>query len=368
MKRKIILYSLIQSKHSTSKIYSKINRMSIFVYSLTQIPPTLKKLSFLPNEKWAVIQLPEANLTKQYAVSNLGRIATFIDDIENGSLLKTQNNDKRQPRFSIRINGKNTNRVVSVEVATHFLPKPTEDSNCIIHIDGNINNNQVDNLKWVTEGIYKQNMLNRIFSKPRKGTSGKNGDQQVVKIFPTEEIRILEIPDLTRKYAVTSFGRLISFFSDIEKDGIVMGLSMHEEGYKIWRYKQKNKPCHMLLHRLVATHFLQKPSEDHKYVIHKDHNKLNNVATNLKWVTLEEKTEHINQSEHIVKNNIRNATAEELAKRGYKLTESKVRIIKKILFDRKRTTRLKMIAKQFGITPMQLRRIQTGENWGWVEA
>jgi hypothetical protein len=28
---------------------------------------------------------------------------------------------------------------------------------------------------------------------------------------------------------------------------------------------------------------------------------------------------------------------------------------------------MKMIAKQFDITPMQLYRIKSGENWGWVD-
>jgi hypothetical protein len=51
---------------------------------------------------------------------------------------------------------------------------------------------------------------------------------------------------------------------------------------------------------------------------------------------------------------------------GYKLTESKVRIIKRLLKSDK--PRLSMIAKRFGITHTQLNRIRSGENWGHVEA
>ncbi|MFY7899810.1 MAG: HNH endonuclease [Chitinophagaceae bacterium] len=322
----------------------------------------MKTITFLPNEQWFVLQLPEANLKKQYAISNHGRVVTFKESIETGTLLKTNSTSKRQPRFSIKIDNKNINKVVCTEVGKHFLPKPNEACTHVIHIDGNIENNHVENLKWVTESEYKKNLMNRMF-----GSNRKLINTTAIKIFPTEEVVTLDLPNLAKKYAVTNFGRFISYIDDIEKDGVLMQLSLHEEGYKIWRYKQNKKACHMLLHRLVATHFLHKASDEHKFVIHKDHNKLNNAASNLLWVTLEEKTEHLKNCETIVKNNIRNATAEQLAKRGYKLTESKVRIIKKILFDRKRTTRLKMIAKQFGITPMQLRRIQTGENWGWVE-
>jgi transcriptional regulator with PAS, ATPase and Fis domain len=51
--------------------------------------------------------------------------------------------------------------------------------------------------------------------------------------------------------------------------------------------------------------------------------------------------------------------------KNYKLTESKVIMIKKMLRSDK--NRLKMIAKQFGITHTQLNRIRSGENWGHVK-
>ncbi|HEY1055094.1 MAG TPA: hypothetical protein VGE24_08170, partial [Emticicia sp.] len=51
--------------------------------------------------------------------------------------------------------------------------------------------------------------------------------------------------------------------------------------------------------------------------------------------------------------------------KNYKLTETKVRMIKKMLQNE--NTRLKMIAKQFGITHTQLNRIRSGENWGYLK-
>ena len=38
--------------------------------------------------------------------------------------------------------------------------------------------------------------------------------------------------------------------------------------------------------------------------------------------------------------------------------------LKKKLLDPNRRTRLKVLAKQFGVSEMQLHRIKTGENWG----
>jgi DNA-binding phage protein len=52
---------------------------------------------------------------------------------------------------------------------------------------------------------------------------------------------------------------------------------------------------------------------------------------------------------------------------SYTLNETKVRMIKKILNDPKRKTRLKIIAKQFGISEMQLYRIKKGVHWGHVK-
>ena len=52
--------------------------------------------------------------------------------------------------------------------------------------------------------------------------------------------------------------------------------------------------------------------------------------------------------------------------KGNKLTSSVVKIIKKRILNPNRKTRMKIIAKQFGISEMQLYRIKSGENWGHI--
>ena len=52
--------------------------------------------------------------------------------------------------------------------------------------------------------------------------------------------------------------------------------------------------------------------------------------------------------------------------RTSKLTETKVKFLKRKLNDPNRRTRLKILARQFGVSEMQLHRIKTGENWGYV--
>jgi hypothetical protein len=52
----------------------------------------------------------------------------------------------------------------------------------------------------------------------------------------------------------------------------------------------KNKTKYV--HKLVAEAFIEKPSEDHIYVTHKDGNYDNNIVSNLKWITASENSKN----------------------------------------------------------------------------
>ena len=90
-------------------------------------------------------------------------------------------------------------------------------------------------------------------------------------------------------------------------------------------------------------------------MIHLDFDKQNNRVENLKCVTKDEMVEHNRLNPAVINRKI------PLRNSNYKLSEPKVRIIKKLLKNDK--SRLKTIAKQFGITHTQLNRIRSGENW-----
>jgi len=124
------------------------------------------------------------------------------------------------------------------------------------------------------------------------------------------------------------------------------------------RKKGKKSSSSCYVHRVVALLFLER-KEGESFVIHLDFDKLNNKATNLKWVNKTDMFLH-----H--KNN-----PKKIARKGQvtssKLTEGRVRLIKKKIFDPNRKTRMRLIAKQFGISEMQLYRIKSGENWSHVK-
>lgn len=159
------------------------------------------------------------------------------------------------------------------------------------------------------------------------------------------------------RYEVSNFGRLRSFQSS-EKGEVIKGSVI--QGYRSLNIRlPKGKSFNRYVHKLVAETFVQKPSLDHKFVIHLDFDKQSNHFENLKWVTKDEMVTHNRENPAVINKPIPKRT------KNYKLTESKVKVIKKMLQNE--NTRLKMIAKQFGITHTQLNRIRSGENWGYVK-
>lgn len=155
------------------------------------------------------------------------------------------------------------------------------------------------------------------------------------------------------KFKISNFGRILNCKGSEE----ILVKKYYINGYQNLPLKQiSGKATSRYVHKLVAEHFLEK--NDGVFVIHLNYDKTNNQVENLKWATKKEKEEH-QFSNPIYKN--------EKRKRTYsKLTEEKVRLLKRKIHDPNRKTRMKMLAKRFGISEMQLYRIKSGENWGSV--
>ncbi|MDY6800218.1 MAG: NUMOD4 domain-containing protein [Bacteroidota bacterium] len=180
-----------------------------------------------------------------------------------------------------------------------------------------------------------------------------------IKSFWGEEWKEIEFNDLKfpRKYLISNYGRVVSYFRSNE--GRMLKLSP-VNGYKVFNYKNKDgKSITNYIHRLVAQKFLPSPKDDEKFVIHLDNNKKNNYYKNLKWVNKTERFKHQSKFEPIW---------EKSPFRSYsKLTETQVKLIKRKINDPNRKTRMKIIARRYGISEMQLYRIKSGENWGSVK-
>ena len=197
--------------------------------------------------------------------------------------------------------------------------------------------------------------------------------ENMLQFYPQETFKEIILEEkLQLRYAISSYGRLLSFTDNIEDGRFVKG-SM-QDGYRIWRYRfrdSSNKLCykHRFLYKLVAEYFLPKTSGEQTYVLHLNYNRANDYVGNLKWSTYREMIEHREKSPFVIASRKKQLAAirEKRKHQGNKLTSTQVMFLKKRLFDPKRKTRLKILAKRFGVTTMTLQRIKTGENWGHIK-
>jgi len=125
-------------------------------------------------------------------------------------------------------------------------------------------------------------------------------------------------------------------------------------GYRVFNTKLTNgRGTSLYIHKIVAQQFVKQSTPTRNYVIHKDYNKQNNAASNLKWV---DKT---GLDKHHKKNpNFKQLKKAGIQERTNKLTATDVRRIKLML--KMRANRKKTIAKEFGITASQLNNIEKG--------
>lgn len=170
-----------------------------------------------------------------------------------------------------------------------------------------------------------------------------------------KEIKFDDTISENEKFKISNYGRIINCKTN--KEFLVK--KYYINGYQNLPLKQKKsgKRTSRYVHKLVAEHFLEK--KDGICVIHLNYDKTDNRIENLKWATKREKELHQfnnpNWEKVIKKRN----------KKIGKLDEGKVKIIKRQLKNNR--TRIKMIAKRFGVSDMQIHRIKTGENWSSVK-
>ena len=190
-----------------------------------------------------------------------------------------------------------------------------------------------------------------------------------ISIYPNEVFKEITLPDkLKLRYAVSNKGRLISFENDITFGKELKGAI--SDGYKLLKYKLFNDGKitykHFFISKLVAENFIKKTSEDQTYVLHLDRKRDNDDYRNLRWANREKMLEFSRKSPFVIQAK-KNLKEHNLKSDRRKLTVTKVIHIKKLLAKPDQRTRIKMIAKQFGVSEMQIRRIKSGENWSQVK-
>lgn len=188
----------------------------------------------------------------------------------------------------------------------------------------------------------------------------------MIQAYRNEEWRTFEHEDYDisrREIKISNYGRVIRRKTAEEEFELLKPTMVNN--FLTFRFPSKTKlnkygkkrDRGVYIHKIVAQLFMDK-IEGKKFVIHLDHDLQNNNVTNLKYVNQKELTKH-------QRTNPKRIEADKKIKYA-KLTETKVKLLKRKINDPNRRTRLRLIAKQFGISEMQLHRIKTGENWGHV--
>jgi hypothetical protein len=162
----------------------------------------------------------------------------------------------------------------------------------------------------------------------------------------------------SKKYAVSSKGRLASYDKNIE-DRYVLKQHLNG-GFPMATIHVEGKSKALFSHQAIGAAFLKKHSPKCKFVIHLDHNKANNDISNLKWATKDEQVEHSKKSPYVLQAAARKVYTGATAR---KLDEKKVIALKKEIWNPKRKASLKQIAAKYGIAEMNLYRIKNGELW-----
>ena len=192
----------------------------------------------------------------------------------------------------------------------------------------------------------------------------------MLRFFATETLKEISFDGkLQLRYAISNYGRLVSYTDKPEDGRFIKGTTI--KGYRIFRYKIRDadnnlKHRHFFYYKLVADYFLSKTSDEQVYVLHLDRNRANDYVGNLKWATKAEMLAHSKASPYVIEAK-KKLIQHRINSNGTKLTETQVMWLKKKLLDPNRKTRLKILAKQFGVSEMTLHRIRTGENWGHIK-
>ncbi len=197
----------------------------------------------------------------------------------------------------------------------------------------------------------------------------KPKEKTVVKSFIGEDWIKVQLNKATKvnDYMVSNYGRIKSIFRKNGNEKLLKG-TIEKRGFRTLNVRLVEGHQTVFIHKVVAENFVNQPSPKHEYVAHLDFNKQNNFHKNLVWLDEAGWTEYQQKrEEEYNKSAFPSDYKSEVTSPNInsKLTESQVALIKKRLLKGK--TKPKIIAKQFGVSLTQVKRIEKRENWKHVK-
>ncbi len=106
----------------------------------------------IKGENWATIKFAGAKtMRNNYAISSHGRAASYKEDIHEDGKLLGGSVTSGYKTLNLHIDGKNSTLYFHREVARAFNKKDSPKQKLVIHINHNKTDNNIRNLKWVTQ-------------------------------------------------------------------------------------------------------------------------------------------------------------------------------------------------------------------------
>ena len=125
------------------------------------------------------------SINNNYYINKKGDIYSYYTN----RILKQRNSKKGYPSVHLTINGEGVSKVVHRLVAKTFIPNP-DNLPQVNHIDGNKENNSVENLEWCTNEYNMRHSWELGLRKPLKGNeigTSKLLEHEVIDIYGSEE-------------------------------------------------------------------------------------------------------------------------------------------------------------------------------------
>ena len=146
----------------------------------------------IKDEKWKQLQfVGHKSLTRKYAVSSIGRAASFSRDLQEDGKILNGSVTSGYRTLNLHLENGNDTIYLHREIANFFCKKPSYKSKYVIHLNHKKADNHFKNLKWATleeVGIHQQDSPQKIAYKKRQAnrTAGlKLTISQVRKIKET---------------------------------------------------------------------------------------------------------------------------------------------------------------------------------------
>lgn len=131
----------------------------------------------LSGELWKQMQFPGyKDFRKKYAVSNIGRIASYSKDINEDGKILNGSNTSGYRTLNLHVDGGNGTIYIHREAAKAFVPKKSAKYKFVMHINHKKDDNRAKNLQWATQeevSAHQQKSPQKIDYKTRQASKLK---------------------------------------------------------------------------------------------------------------------------------------------------------------------------------------------------